>query len=119
MASKGKHIFPENSGTGKMAPNKAELWGATIFNFYVTRRFPDFTGEGGLGDFVWNCLDEDEDYAKDQLTFAENEEDPFMIRPYNITGLIQDDDVMGMINKSWIRVRARALVTRRRERKKE
>ena len=103
---KGKHIRPENSGTGKMAPNEAQLWGATIFNFYATRRFPDIPGLAtySSGSKLANWMKtHGEDYAKDQLEFAEHEEDPYVIDPYKIDGLIQDGDVMGMTKKSWIR----------------
>lgn len=105
---KGKFITPENSALGKMAPNKAELWGATIFNFYSTRRFPDITNlvtlSSGSKLAAWMKAN-GEDYAKDQLEFAENEEDPHIVLPYEITELIRDYEIMntaGMSDKSWI-----------------
>jgi hypothetical protein len=106
---KGKYITPENSGSGKMAPNKAQLWGATLFDFYSTRRFPDIlnlmTLSSGSKLAAWMKAN-GEDYAKDQLEFAENEEHPHIILPYEITELIQIHDVMNtadMPDKSWIR----------------
>jgi hypothetical protein len=106
---KGKYITPENSALGKMAPNKAQLWGATLFNFYSTRRFPDLmnlmTFSSGSKLAAW-MKENGEDYAKDQLEFAENEKDPHIVLPYEITGLIQNYDSMNtedMPDRSWIR----------------
>jgi hypothetical protein len=106
---KGKAITPENSALGKMAPNNSQLWGATLFDFYSTRRFPDImnlvTFSSGSKLAAWMKAN-GEHYAKDQLEFAENEEDPHLVLPYEITGLIQDFDVMNtadMPDKSWIR----------------
>ena len=103
---KGKSITPENSVPGKMAPNKAQLWGATLFDFYSVRRFPDvmslITFSSGSKLAAWMKAN-GEDYAKSQLKLADSEEDPHMVLPYEITGLIQEGDVTGMFDRSWIR----------------
>lgn len=101
----GKTITAENSCLGKMTPHRAQLWGATLFNFYSVRRFPNLmhlkTFSTGSKLAAWMKAN-GEDYAKSMLEFCENEPDPHVIQPYPISGLIQDGDAF-MFEKSWIR----------------
>ena len=98
------------SALGKKAPNNAQIWGATLFDFYYVKPLPDSESEdhilsSGRALAAW-MKENGEDYAKNQLNFAENEEDPYLILPYQITGLIQDADrwEQPMDDKrSWIR----------------
>jgi hypothetical protein len=104
---KGKFITPTNSALGKMAPNNAQLWGATLFDFYTVNRLPEtknlVTLSSGSKLAAWMKAN-GEDYAKNQLEFAEDEDDPHLILPYEITKLIHLADSMQPHNKkSWIR----------------
>jgi hypothetical protein len=88
---KGKPITPGNSKLGKMAANEIQHWGATLFNFYYVRRMPDFGGlqttSTGSKLAAWMKAN-GEDYAKDELEFAEEEEDPEEIFPCDIAKLV-------------------------------
>lgn len=101
----GKYITRENSELGKMAPNRAQIWGATLFNFYSVRRIPDLhnlvTFSSGSKLAAWMKAN-GEDYAKSELEFAEQEPDPYLVHPYPITELIQDTDAL-IDEKSWVR----------------
>ena len=97
-----------DSAVGKMAPNNIQIWGATLFDFYYVKPLPesmDFPFWSGSKLAAWMKAN-GEDYAKKQLKFAENEEDPYLIHPYEITGLIQDTDRWEQSTgdkRSWIR----------------
>ena len=100
-----------DSALGKMAPNTGDiqLWGATLFDFYYvkppleSKNFPFSSGSRLAALMKANG----EDYAKKQLEFAETEEDPYLILPYEITGLIQNStdrcEQSTGVKKSWIR----------------
>ena len=107
----GKDILSpaESSALGKMAPNNIEIWGATLFDFYHVKSLPESVDNillSGSKLAAWMKAN-GENYAKNQLEFAKNEDDPYLILPYEITELIQDtdrweDESMGD-KKSWIR----------------
>ena len=86
--------------------NQQQHWGATLFDFYSVKLLvPESqhrTFSSGRNLAAWMKAN-GEDYAKDQLEFAENEEDPYLIHPYEITGLIQDTDQSMDGKKGWIR----------------
>lgn len=90
--SKGKAITPDNSKLGKMAANEIQHWGATLFDFYYVRRMPDFGGlqttSTGSKLATWMKAN-GEDYAKDELELAEEEEDPQEIFPCDIVKLVE------------------------------
>ena len=98
----------ENSALGKMAPNNADLWGATLFDFFYVKPLPeskDLIFSSGSKLAAWMKAN-GEDHAKNHLEFVENEEDPYLILPYEITRLIQDTDRREQSigdKKSWIR----------------
>ena len=100
----GKHITRENSQPGKSPPGGAEIWGATLLDFYTVRRMPDIfqlvTFSCGSKLAAWMKAN-GEDYAKDALDLAKEELDPYQIFPYNITGLIQDCD-RSVLDKCWV-----------------
>ena len=77
-----------------MAPNNPQLWGgwgATLFDVYSVKPLPeskDLTYSSGSKLAAWMKANGEDN----QLEFAENEEDRYLILPYEITGLIQDAD---------------------------
>ena len=100
-----------DSALGKMAPNTGDiqLWGATLFDFYYVKpplESKNFPFSSGSRLAAWMKAN-GEDYAKKQLEFAETEEDPYLILPYEITGLIQNStdrcEQSTGVKKSWIR----------------
>ena len=111
---KGKCITPLTGNSpnalanGKMVHNtNVQLWGATLFDFYSVKPLPesiDLAFSSGSKLAAW-MKDNGEDHAKNQLEFAENEDDPYLIPPYEITGLIQDTDreYSTSDEKGWIR----------------
>ncbi|EDR00143.1 uncharacterized protein LACBIDRAFT_314667 [Laccaria bicolor S238N-H82] len=75
-----------------MAANEIQHWGATLFDFYYVRRMPDFGGlqttSTGSKLATWMKAN-GEDYAKDELELAEEEEDPQEIFPCDIVKLVE------------------------------
>ena len=98
----------ESSAPGKMVHNNAQLWGATLFDFYHVKSLPESVDNillSGSKLAAWMKAN-GENYAKNQLEFAKNEDDPYLILPYEITELIQDTDRWDQSmedKKSWIR----------------
>ena len=87
-----------------MTPHQAQLWGATLFHFFSVRRIPNLihlkTLSTGSKLSAW-MKENGEDYAKSMLEFCEHEPDPYVIQPYPISWLIQQEDAF-MFEKSWI-----------------
>ena len=102
---KGKYITPDNSQPGKMAPNRQQIWGATLFDFFTVHRIPELhtlcSLSSGSKLSAW-MKKNGEDFAKDNLQYAELEPDPELVLPYNISRLIQDGDAR-VRGKSWVR----------------
>jgi hypothetical protein len=102
----GKRITPKNLSGSSAESINAHPWGATLFDFYSVKPLPESTNlafSSGSTLAAWMKAN-GEDYAKNLLEFTENEEDPYLIHPYEITGLIQDTDQSVDDKKSWIRV---------------
>ncbi|RDB22951.1 hypothetical protein Hypma_009907 [Hypsizygus marmoreus] len=82
----GKPITPENTIKGKQTPNGIQLWGATIFDFYRVRRLPDVpnlsTITTGSKLMRWMKANNELEYARDEIEWAEHEEDPKVIEPH-------------------------------------
>ncbi|KAH0583356.1 hypothetical protein H2248_008985 [Termitomyces sp. 'cryptogamus'] len=91
---KGKNITPANTLPGKTAPNGLQLWGATIFDFYRVNRMPDVTSLStittGSKLMKWMKANGEIDYAKDEIAWAEMEEDPKVIEPWSPDAQIQE-----------------------------
>jgi len=89
----GKFILSTNSLPGKEAPNGLQLWGATMFDFYRVRRIPDVPGLStittGSKLMRWMKANGELDAAKDEIEWAENEEEPKVIEPYPLRKLIE------------------------------
>jgi len=93
---KGKELFLENSKLGKMVANEIQHWGATLFDFYHVRHTPDSgalqTTSTGSKLAAWMKAN-GEDYAKEELELAEEEEDPKEIFPSDIAKLVEDAEM--------------------------
>ena len=93
---KGKPLLPENSKLGKMAANEIQRWGATLFDFYHVRRRADFGGSQstltGSKLAAWMKAN-GEDYAKEELELADEEEDLKEIFPCDIAKLVEDAEM--------------------------
>ncbi|KAF9483235.1 hypothetical protein BDN70DRAFT_342828 [Pholiota conissans] len=91
---------------GKQTSNGLEIWGATLFDFYMFRRFPEqksgVTFSSGSRIAAW-MKTHGEDYAKDQLAAVEEEEEPHHIWPCLISKLIMDGEQRSGLTKSWNR----------------
>lgn len=99
----GPVIRPENSKLGKMAPNKVQFWGATLFDFFYVRRIPDcpYLATISTGSKLSEWMKEQgEHYAKDQMARAEREPAPQVVQPYPVDWLLRDLDAMNPLEKS-------------------
>jgi len=79
-----------------MAANEIQHWGATLFDFYHVRHTPDSgalqTTSTGSKLAAWMKAN-GEDYAKEELELAEEEEDPKVIFPCDIAKLVEDAEM--------------------------
>ncbi|KAF5378317.1 hypothetical protein D9615_008774 [Tricholomella constricta] len=86
-APTGKSIIPENSFHGKQTPNGIQLWGATLFDFYRVRRIPNLANLSTLSTgsklLRWMKATGELDYAKDEIEWAETEDEPMVIQPWS------------------------------------
>ncbi|KAG5637639.1 hypothetical protein H0H81_003864 [Sphagnurus paluster] len=86
-APNGKNITPDNTLPGKVTPNGIQLWGATIFDFYRVRRMPDVPGLStittGSKLMKWMKANDELQYAKDEIEWAESEDEPKVIEPWS------------------------------------
>ena len=93
---KGKPLLPENSKLGKMAANEIQHWVATLFDFNHVRRRADFGGlqstSTGSKLAAWMKAS-GEDYTKEELELAEEEEDLKEIFPCDIAKLVEDAEM--------------------------
>ncbi|TFK35285.1 hypothetical protein BDQ12DRAFT_324001 [Crucibulum laeve] len=96
--SKGKAIRPENSQLGKMTSNDIQFWGATLWDFYYTHRFPDITGlvttTTGSKLAKWMRMNGETEHAQEELAWADMEEDPREVDVYDIAKLIKEAERM-------------------------
>ncbi|KAG6911422.1 hypothetical protein DXG01_016519 [Tephrocybe rancida] len=83
----GKYITPENTLPGKCTPNGIQLWGSSIFDFYRVRRMPDVanlsTITTGSKLMKWMKAHGELDHAKDEIEWAEMEEEPKLIASWS------------------------------------
>ncbi len=83
-------------GTFKMAGNGLPLWGATVLDFFHTRRIADCpyleltSTSSKLLAFV-KAVGE-LDHAPDEIAWAEQEADPVEIMPYDMATMLRDLD---------------------------
>lgn len=95
----GAVIRPTNSLRGKETPNGIQLWGQTMLDFFHVRRLPQTAGAitttTGSKMLRWVKENGELDWAKEQIEWAENEEDPKIIEPYPMLDYIrqQEDDI--------------------------
>ncbi|KJA16343.1 hypothetical protein HYPSUDRAFT_58280 [Hypholoma sublateritium FD-334 SS-4] len=83
------------TGEGKVAGNNQPLWGATVLDFFRVQRDPAMphgsTISTGSKLAAWAHV-VDELYAKDELLWAAEEEDPIELLPCDISLIIRDMD---------------------------
>jgi hypothetical protein len=95
----GQNILPQNTIQGKETSNGIQLWGATMFDFYRVRRFPDLAGVSTISTgsklMRWMKANGELDAAKDEIEWAEREDDPKVIEPYPVRLLVekQEEDI--------------------------
>jgi hypothetical protein len=91
----GKTIMPSPL-RGKEAGNGLDLWGATLYDFYRVHRLPDMqslsTISTGSRLAKW-MRQAGELIARDELAWADKEEDPKEISPVDIAELIRCHDI--------------------------
>lgn len=98
----GGTIRPENSKLGKMAPNRVQFWGATLFDFFYVRRIPDcpYLATISTGSKLWEWMKEEgEHYAKHQMAKAEREPGPELVPPYPIDRLLKEFEVAAPVQR--------------------
>ncbi|KAF9049066.1 hypothetical protein BJ165DRAFT_1464210 [Panaeolus papilionaceus] len=103
---KGGVLTAENSVLGKETPDKIQLWGATLLDFYYTNRVPinpnkfQFTDHSitvSTGSKLLGWMEKHgEDYAVDQLDLARLEPDPEVIEPLDIAQLIREKEQLSV-----------------------
>ncbi|KAG6811279.1 hypothetical protein H0H92_008227 [Tricholoma furcatifolium] len=90
----GEYITPDNSALGKSTPNGIQFWGATLFDFYRVQRMPGLfslqTISTGSKLMKWMKAHGESDYAKDEIEWAEMEEDPRVILPWSPRAKIEE-----------------------------
>ena len=91
-------IKPENSQPGKMAPNRVQLWGSTLFDFFGVQRVAGMVHQRSLstGSKLLRWCKANGEYegvnvvAKDCIAWAEKEKDPELVPVYNVANLIKN-----------------------------
>ncbi|SJL02727.1 uncharacterized protein ARMOST_06063 [Armillaria ostoyae] len=82
---------------GKVAGNNLPLWGATVLDFFRTRRIPDCenlsTISTGSKLCAWMKEIGEFEHAKDEIAWAEDEADPEELLPCDMEVLLRDDDL--------------------------
>ncbi|KAM6497386.1 hypothetical protein JOM56_007859 [Amanita muscaria] len=80
-----------------MTPNKIQLWGATLWDFYFTNRtssIPNLrTISTGSKLLKWMTKQGETDHAIDEMASAANEEDPREIPPFPISEVIEAQEM--------------------------
>ncbi|KAH0586923.1 hypothetical protein H2248_005757 [Termitomyces sp. 'cryptogamus'] len=102
-ASNGKSIFNKTL-PGKTAPNGIPLWGSTIFDFYYVECMPYGTHLSSISTgsklMNWMKAKGEADHAKDEIAWAEMEEDPKIIDPRSPCVKIQEMEKMIKLGKA-------------------
>ncbi|PBK94050.1 hypothetical protein ARMGADRAFT_965768 [Armillaria gallica] len=82
---------------GKVAGNNQPLWGATVLDFFRTRRIPDCenlsTISTGSKLCAWMKEIGELEHAKDEIAWAEDEADPEELFPCDMAALLRVDDL--------------------------
>ncbi|KAL5523184.1 hypothetical protein ACEPAF_1451 [Sanghuangporus sanghuang] len=102
----GEVLREDESGKGKTTPNGCELWGATLYDFYIVARMPSLvnlrTISTGSKLAAW-CKQKGElDCAREELERAEMEEDPHQIHVFDIgryLEVLEDQVSKGRVGK--------------------
>ncbi len=91
--------------SGKQIPNGWPLWGATLFDFFYVDRAPGQpwkTVANSSRLLAWAKEVGELEHAKDEIAWAEEEESPKELFPYDMARILRDEDYMGDITKgSW------------------
>ncbi|KAK0230088.1 hypothetical protein IW262DRAFT_1262956 [Armillaria fumosa] len=81
---------------GKVAGNGQPLWGATVLDFFRTRRMPDCpylsTISTGSKLCAWMKEIGELEHAKDEIAWAEDEAEPEELFPCDMAKILRDDD---------------------------
>ncbi|KAG5647168.1 hypothetical protein DXG03_001123 [Asterophora parasitica] len=104
----GGVIKPENSLPGKTAPNGIQLWGATLFDFYRVHRIPSVEGLSTISTgsklMMWMKANGELNHAKDEIEWAEMEDEPAVIQPWSPREAIEEMEEnirLGKAGKPW------------------
>ena len=87
---------------GKKTPSSWPLWGATLFDFFHVDRAPGMGGRTIANSsrlLAWAKEVGELEHAKDEIAWAEEEESPKELFPYDMARLLSDEDYMGHITK--------------------
>jgi len=101
-------IRPENTLPGKMAPNRIQLWGSTLFDFFGVQRVAGLENQRSLttGSKLLRWCKANGEYegvnavARDCIAWAEKEKDPELVPVYNIANLIRNIENSAFSDKS-------------------
>lgn len=97
-APNGDIILPDASIRGKVAANGIQLWGSTLFDFYRTQRFPDLpnlsTISTGSKLMKWMKAHGETETCAEEILWAEREEEPHVIKPYDIVSLLREQEAL-------------------------
>ena len=90
-----------------MAPNGLDLWGATLYDFYRVKRDPSLNfltvSTGSVIAASMRALGEIE-WARNEIAWADEEQEPHEVFPYDIGKLIHDMERKvreGNANDTW------------------
>ncbi len=82
---------------GKVAGNNQPLWGATVLDFFRTRRIPDCENLSTISTggklCAWMKEIGELEHAKDEIAWAEDEVDPEELFPCDMAALLRVDDL--------------------------
>ncbi|KAI0064498.1 hypothetical protein BV25DRAFT_1852313 [Artomyces pyxidatus] len=85
--------FIKDTPPGKQAGNGLPLWGASMMDFYRVQRFPLMSGASTISTgsklAAWAYDVGELDAARPEITWADNEEDPVELQPFDIGKLIE------------------------------
>ncbi|KJA16531.1 hypothetical protein HYPSUDRAFT_1064337 [Hypholoma sublateritium FD-334 SS-4] len=83
---------------GKQTPNGLPLWGATVLDFFLVERAPGhawMTAVNSSRLLAWAKEVGELEHAKEEIAWAEEEENPKELFPYDMARLIKDADYPG------------------------
>lgn len=94
---KGPFMKPGSAAAGKHAGNNQSLWGATVHDFYFTRRAPEIPGYATIctGSMLLRWVKEigELQHAKYEIARAEAEADPYELLPCSMGKLLRLEDL--------------------------